>query len=106
MEEITYIIDDKKGFERVLKKEYLDEKDYFQVKLTLKKDETGVFYKLVDFKDNSININSLNGYQLMYINECHASFAENRDISDDFKDYITIEKTINKELEVEELERE
>lgn len=42
----------------------------------------------------------------MYTNECFASFAENRDVSDDFKDYITIDNTIHKELEFEELERE
>ncbi len=106
MREITYIIDDKKGFERILKKEDLDEKDFFQVKYTLTKDASGITYKLVDFKNNSININSLNGYQQMYTNECFASFAENRDVSDDFKDYITIDNTIHKELEFEELERE
>ena len=65
MREITYIIDDKKGFERILKKEDLDEKDFFQVKYTLTKDASGITYKLVDFKNNSININSLNG-----INRC------------------------------------
>ena len=41
MREITYIIDDKKGFERVLKKEDLDEKDFFQVKYTLTEDALG-----------------------------------------------------------------
>lgn len=80
----------------------------FKVKYTLMKDSTGISYKLADFENNPININTLNGYQSMYTNECFNAFTKDRDITSEYKDFIKIdERSIQNEHELDfELERE
>lgn len=82
---VTYIIDDEKGFKKSLSDKALNGMDFFKAKYTLTEDENGITYTLTDFNDKKININSLNGYQYMYINECFNSFNKMCDIAEEFK---------------------
>ena len=105
--EVTFIIDTKRGFEKM---GYKDSSP-FRVIYTLKKNETGIYYELTDFENNPININSLNGYQRMYTNECFSMFMRNNyNIPDDYKDFIEVKnnykKEINKNEELSEMGNE
>ena len=88
MREMTFIIDDKKGFE---KHGHQLTGKIFQVKYTLKKDEKGICYELYDFNGNQLNIIDLSGYEKMYTDECFSAFMQDREITEEFKDFIEIE---------------
>lgn len=102
MKRTTYLINDKAGFKkninRVSKKLSKEEKQKildsiieFSAYYTLEEnDKKDILYYLEDLQGNKIDINSLNGYENMYINECLNCFMENRKISDKYKDFIKI----------------
>lgn len=99
MRRITYLIDDKTGFEELLKKEKLSMKENqeildnikgFSAYYTLEDDKSGMRYCLEDLKGNRININNLNGYENMYLNECFNCFMKKTEISEKYKNFIKI----------------
>ena len=76
MRKITYIIDDSEISN-------LTGESPFKVIYSLKEDKKGISYELTDFEKNPININSLNGYQRMFTNECFKSFSKEIPIKDE-----------------------
>ncbi len=106
MREITYIINDEEYLKENLKKEDLENKYFFKVKYTLKEDESGMSYKLTDFDNNLLNINDLTGYQRIFTNECIEAFIKHKEISDEYKDFIKVEKSIINNLEEDTDEEE
>lgn len=109
MRQVTYIIDDEKGFKKSKGYIELEKTEYFKAIYILKEDSTGICFTLTDFNNNPININSLNGYQSMFTNECFNAFYKKASISKEYEDFIEVkEKDINKTIEndlEDELER-
>ncbi len=99
MQEKTFIIDDKKGFEGYS----LLKDNFFQVKYILRKDAKGISYQLYDFNGNQLNLDDLNGYQQMYTNECFSVFMQGREIAEEFKDFIEIESSKETNLDEESM---
>lgn len=102
MRRTTYLINDKAGFKkninRVSKKLSKEEKQKildsiieFSAYYTLEEnDKKDISYCLENLQGNKIDINSLNGYENMYINECLDCFIKNREISEKYKDFIKV----------------
>lgn len=102
MRKVTYIIDDEKGFNKILNGKKHDIEEYLKLIYTLTQEGSDIRYTLTDFNGNSININSLNGYQSMYTNECFNAFTKDTKISDKYKDFIEIkENVIIKDYDIE-----
>lgn len=102
MRKVTYIIDDEKGFNKILNGKKHDVKDYLKLIYTLTQDGSDIRFTLTDFNENPVNINSLNGYQSMFTNECFNAFTKDTEISEEYKDFIEIkENVIIKEYDVE-----
>ncbi len=102
MRKVTYIIDDEKGFNKILNGKKYDVKDPLKLIYTLTQEGSDIRFTLTDFNGNPININSLNGYQSMYTNECLDAFRKDTEISEKYKDFIEIkENIIIKEYDVE-----
>ncbi|MCI9016168.1 MAG: hypothetical protein HFJ53_03245 [Clostridia bacterium] len=101
MRRITYLIDDKVGFEKLLKKKKpqlseeelqkrLDDIKGFSAYYTLQENKSDMRYSLEDLNGKRININNLNGYENMYLNECFDCFIKKRKIPAEYKDFIKI----------------
>lgn len=99
----TYLIDDIKGLKKEVPEDALKGIEGFKVYYTLKEDND-ITYNLEDINGNKLNISNLNGYEMMYLRECYDSFVKKRDISDKYKNYITILDT-PREIETSENER-
>ena len=105
MRTITYLINDIEGLKKENPEYALKEIEGFKAYYTLKEDNDGTTYSLEDLKGNKLNINYLNQYQKMFINECYDSFIKKREISSKYKNYITILDTpreINKSIKKNE----
>lgn len=103
MRKVTYIIDDEKGFNKISNGKKYDIDTYTKLIYTLTEDESGIIYNLTDFNEKQININSLNGYQQIYTNECFQAFTRDRKISDEYADFIEIkENIIDKQIDCSE----
>ena len=103
MRRITYLIDDKMGFEKMLKNEkqklskekeqkILDDIKGFSVYYTLEENQGDMRYCLEDLKGKRLNINNLNGYEKKYLDECFDCFTKKRKISEEYKVFIKILK--------------
>lgn len=103
MRKITYIIDDEKGFKKTPGYIKNNETEYFKVIYSLTKDSSGITYTLTDFNNNPININSLNGYQSMFTNECFNAFSKETSISKDYEDFIEVKEILN-DLELDNID--
>lgn len=92
MRRTTYLIDDKQGFkEQGLSRELLKEIGGFQIYYTLEEDnENQITYCLENLQGSKININSLNGYERIYIDECFDCFMKNKKITEKYKGFIKI----------------
>lgn len=102
MRKVTYIIDDEKGFNKILNGRKYEVKDYLKLIYTLTQDGSDIRFTLTDFNKIPVNINSLNGYQSMYTNECFDAFIKDAEISEKYKDFIEIkENTIIKENNID-----
>lgn len=102
MRKVTYIIDDEKGFNKILNGKKYDVKDPLKLIYTLTQEGSDIRYTLTDFNENPVNINSLNGYQSMFLHECFNAFTKDTKISEEYKDFIEIkENVIIKEYDVE-----
>ncbi len=89
MRTTTYLINDIKGFKGKIPENAIKNLEGFQVYYTLQ-ENNGLAYYLEDLNGNKININDLNGYKKMFLDECFDSFIKKREISDKYKEYITI----------------
>lgn len=101
MRRITYLIDDKQGFKKNInrlskklsekeKQKILDGIIGFSVYYTLEENQGDIRYCLEDLSGKKININNLNGYEKMYLNECLDCFMRKRKIAGEYKDFIKI----------------
>lgn len=90
MKKVTYLIDDKKGFAKTLKQEDLRAMNGFRVYYTLEENHNGLFYALEDELGHKMNLDNLDGYEKMYINECFKCFTNNQPISKKYKDFIEV----------------
>lgn len=103
MRKITYIIDDEKGFNKILNGKKYDIETYTKLIYTLTQEKSDIIYTLTDFNGKQLNINSLNGYQQMFTNECFQAFTRDRKISDEYADFIEIkENIIDKQIDCSE----
>lgn len=101
MRRITYLIDDKQGFKKNInrlskklsekeKQKILDGIIGFSVYYTLEENQGDIRYCLEDLSGKKFNINNLNGYEKMYLNECLDCFMRKRKIAEEYKDFIKI----------------
>lgn len=90
MKRISYLINDRLGFEKHMEEEQLKQIKGFSAYYTLEENEKGILYCLEDLNGNKLNINSLNGYEKMYMDECFDCFCKDKEISENYKDFIKI----------------